>query len=254
MRVLAYRSLILNLVLRNMKVKYQRSFLGFFWTLLNPVIVVAVLTVIFSIVVRIPIEHYWAFLLSGYFAWNFLSSCISASTYTIAEHAYIIRNVAFPSEALVVSAALSRFIEYLAELAIIVVVLAWLHLGHVPASFALLPLLLVLQLLLAIGIQLPIATLSVFYKDVDHAVPIALLALFYVSPVFYPASMIPEPFQALYLANPVAQLLTLYHTVLYEGAMPGPALVAAACATTALVALGGYAIFRRFDPLFAEVV
>lgn len=249
-----YRELLRSIVIRNLKVKYQRSALGFFWTLLNPLLTLAILITVFSYVVRIPVTHYWAFLLSGYFVWHFIQQTLGAGGYLIAEHAALRRSVAFPSEVLVLGATIARFIEFAVEMSLALLVLVLLHHGGVPGSFALLPVLLVLQLLLALGLVMPVAALAVFYYDLQHALPAVLLALFYVSPVFYPAHMVPEVVQSVYFVNPIAGLLTLYHAVLYEGMLPPAGLLGAVAAAVCTVFLGGYAVFNRFKGVFAEVV
>jgi lipopolysaccharide transport system permease protein len=253
-QVWRYRELLRGLVVRNLKVKYQRSLLGFVWTLVNPLLTVSILVIVFSHVVRIQVPHYWAFLLSGYFVWNFMLQTLNTGTWIFAEHSRLTRSVAFPSEILVFSAAGSRLIEFLAEISLILAAMILLHHHGVPASFALVPVLIVLQVVLAIGLALPIATLSVFYYDIYHALPIALTSLFYLSPVFYPASMVPESLRTLYFLNPVAGLLTLYHVVVYAGQWPSAGLLAGTCAATTLVWVLGYAIFHRYAASFAEIV
>jgi ABC-type polysaccharide/polyol phosphate export permease len=253
-QVWRYRELLRGLVVRNLKVKYQRSLLGFVWTLVNPLLTVSILVVVFSHVVRIQVPHYWAFLLSGYFVWNFMLQTLTTGTWIFSEHSRLTRSVAFPSEILVFSAAGSRLIEFLAEISLILLALILLHHHGVPASYALVPVLIMLQVVLAVGLALPIATLSVFYYDMYHALPIALTSLFYLSPVFYPASMVPESLRTLYFLNPIAGLLTLYHEVLYAGRWPAPTLLLGTCAATALVWVLGYAIFHRYAASFAEIV
>jgi ABC-type polysaccharide/polyol phosphate export permease len=249
-----YRELLRSLVVRNLKVKYQRSLLGFVWTLVNPLLTVSILVVVFSHVVRIPVPHYWAFLLSGYFVWNFMLQTLNTGTWIFAEHSRLTRSVAFPSEILVFSAAGSRLIEFVAEISLILAVMILVHHHGVPASYALIPLLMVIQVVLAVGLALPIATLSVFYYDVYHALPIALTSLFYLSPVFYPASMVPEAVRTVYFLNPIAGLLTLYHDVVYAGQWPSATLLAGTCAATALVGVLGYAVFHRYAAVFPEIV
>jgi lipopolysaccharide transport system permease protein len=249
-----YRELLWTMVVRNLKVKYQRSLLGFVWTLVNPLLTVSILVLVFSHVVRIPLPHYWGFLLSGYFVWNFMLQTLNTGTYIFSEHSRLTRSVAFPSEILVFGAAGSRLIEFVAEMAIIVALLAvFLH-HSLPVSFALLPVLIVIQLLIAIGLALPIATLSVFYYDVYHALPIALTTLFYLSPVFYPAQMVPEAARGLYFVNPMAGLLTLYHVVLYNGQLPDLPLLGGMVVAALAIFLVGYAIFHRYSAVFAEIV
>ncbi len=253
-QVWRHKELLRSMIIRNLKVKYQRSLLGFVWTLINPLLTVAILVLIFSHVVRIPLPHYWAFVLSGYFVWNCMLQTLNTGTYIFAEHSRLTRSVAFPSEILVFSAAGSRVLEFLAEIVLIMIVLAAFHHFRVPASFALLPVLLVIQVLLAIGLALPIATLSVFYYDVQHALPIALTTLFYLSPVFYPVGMVPEAVRPFYFLNPVAGLLTLYHEILYAGRMPSLSLLFGVIAGALLVYTIGYAIFNRYASVYAEIV
>jgi ABC-type polysaccharide/polyol phosphate export permease len=249
-----HRELLDSVVARNLKVKYQRSLLGFVWTLVNPLLTVTILVVVFSHVVRIPLPDYWAFLLSGYFVWNFMLQTLNTGTYIFAEHSRVTRSVAFPSEILVFGAAGSRLLEFIAEISFIVIALAVFHHHTVPASFALLPLLIVMQLLIAIGLALPIATLSVFYYDVYHALPIALTTLFYLSPVFYPATMVPSVAQTVYFLNPIAGLLTLYHHVLYQGQLPPLSLLLTMSVLALVIFAAGYVTFDRYAAVFAEIV
>jgi len=253
-QVWRYRELLRSMIIRNLKVKYQRSLLGFVWTLINPLLTVAILVLVFSHVVRIPMEHYWAFVLSGYFVWNCMLQTLNTGTYIFAEHSRLTRSVAFPSEILVFGAVGSRLLEFLAEIALIMVMLAAFHHFRVPPSFALLPVLVVIQVLLAIGLALPIATLSVFYYDVQHALPIALTTLFYLSPVFYPVQMVPEAVRPFYFVNPLAGLLTLYHDILYVGQMPSLSLLAGVFASSLAVYAIGYAVFNRYASVYAEIV
>ena len=118
-QVWSHRELLHSMIIRNLKVKYQRSLLGFVWTLINPLLTVAILVLIFSHVVRIPLPHYWAFVLSGYFVWNCTLQTLNTGTYIFAEHSRLTRSVAFPSEILVFSAAGSRVLEFLAEIVLI---------------------------------------------------------------------------------------------------------------------------------------
>ena len=249
-----YRELLRGLIVRNLKVKYQRSMLGFIWTLLNPLMTIAVLTVVFTYFIKIRVEDYWAFVFSGYFVWNFMLQMLSSATYIMAEHAPLRRSVAFPSEVLVLATAASRLVEFAVEMAIAVLLLIVIHHGSVPASFALLPLLIMIQVLLAIGLALPIATLSVFYSDVQHAIPIVLLMLFYLSPVFYPATMVPDTLRLLYFLNPIAGLLTLFHDALYGGQWPSLRLLGGMFLASVGLCTAGYAIFNRYKKLFAEIV
>jgi len=250
----AYRELLRNLVVRDLKVKYARSTLGFVWTLLNPLAMILVLVGVFSHIVRIGIPDFWAFLISGYFVWRFVAQTLSSGGHLLAQHAALRRSVAFPQDILVLSTTATRFLEFFIEIVIVMVVLSIFHHHAVPLSFLLTPLLIAMQLLMVIGLVMPITALSAFYADVQHAVPPALLALFYISPVFYSAEMVPESIRPFYFLNPLAGLLTLYHEVLYDGVLPSLALLAGTAAAASVIFLFGYLVFNRYRPIFAEVV
>ena len=249
-----YRGLLRRLIMRNLMVKYQRSLLGFFWTLINPIITLAVLIAVFSHVVRIPIPNYWAFLLSGYFVWNFIIQTLNMGTYIFAEHSRLLRTASFPSEILVFSAVIAKFIEFAVAMVLVLIAIIVFHHQSVPPSFFLLPLLVFIQLLVVVGLALPITCLSVFYYDVHHALPIALSTLFYASPVFYPVTLVPEVIRPYYMLNPIAGLLKLFHLIIYEGCMPPMSLLIGMFVFSAVIFLCGYAIYRRYETVYAEIV
>jgi len=250
----SFRELVRSLVVRNLKVKYQRSVLGFLWTLVNPLLTAGVLIVVFSIVIRIQMEAYWAFLISGYFVWNFIAQNLSASTMLLMEHAALRKSIAFPAELLVFGSCISRMFEFSIELGIVIVALIIFHHGGIPLSILMLPVLLLILFILIVGLTMFIAVLSAFYHDVQHVIPIITLTLFYLSPVFYPISFVPENLQPLFYANPFASVLTLFHAVLYEGRFPSLNMLLSAGAWATGTLIVGHKIFDRYKSVLAEIV
>jgi ABC-type polysaccharide/polyol phosphate export permease len=118
----------------------------------------------------------------------------------------------------------------------------------------LLPMLFVFMVLVTLGIVMPVATLAAYYNDVQHTMPLVLLLLFYISPVFYPPRMVPEQLLPLYHLNPVAGLLQLYQAVLYEGALPTRANFVVVGAVALVVFLVGWLLFARYRRLFPEIL
>jgi ABC-type polysaccharide/polyol phosphate export permease len=249
-----FRHMLRHLVARNLKVKYKRSALGFLWTLLHPAATIVVLVAVFSTVVRLPIPHYWAFLLSGWFAWNTASQAIFSASTILTEHARLTRSVAFPKEILVLAALAARLVELAIELALAVVILVALHHGTPPPACLLLPVLFAAQALLLLGLMLPLAVLSTLFRDVTQGLPVFLTTLFYLSPVFYPATMVPEGLRALYFVNPFAALLTCFQRVLYDGAAPPPPLLGLALGTALVVLFAGAHVFSRYEEICGEIV
>jgi ABC-type polysaccharide/polyol phosphate export permease len=249
-----FRELLRTLTVRNLKVKYKRSVLGFVWTLLNPLMTLATIVGVFTYVVHIAVPSYWAFLVSGFFVWNFVLLVLNAATQSLSEHAALARSVPIPAEVFVLATVASRLVEFLLELALFIPALILFHHHGVPISYTLLPLLVVFQTLMALGLVLPIATLAAFYDDVQHALPVVLLMLFYISPVFYPVRLVPEAMRPIYELNPIARLLTAFHTTLYEGKMP----TLGSLVTLGLVSMGlcllGFAVFNRYKSVFVEIL
>jgi ABC-type polysaccharide/polyol phosphate export permease len=246
--------LLRNLVARNLKVKYQRSFLGFLWTLLNPLGMTLTLIIVFGTVVRLGVEDYWAFLLSGFFVFNSVSVVVNAATYSLPQHAAVIRAANVSPEVFVLAGVAARLLEFLVELTLVIVAIAIFHHGGVPASFLLLPVLLAAHFFLIVGLVLPVATLGAFYDDLQHSLPVLFTILFYLSPVFYPASMVPAELSRIYHLNPLAKLLTLYQRVLYDGQLPTVDAVAGMVLVASVACLLGGLVFRRFRTVFAEVL
>jgi ABC-type polysaccharide/polyol phosphate export permease len=234
-------------------VKYQRSVLGFAWTVLNPLVTALVLIAVFSQIIRLGLENYWAFLLSGYFVWNFTQLSLHHASFVMQEHAALVRNVAMPAELPLFSAALSKLIEFSIEIGLVTLALLIFHLGHIPASAVLLPLIVAILFAMVVGLMFPIAVASVLYRDFQHALPVAVTTLFYLSPVFYPVSMVPEGYRSLYSLNPFVGVIELFHVVLYEGQWPSLSLLGSTALAAAAFYLVGFAVFSRFRFTCVEI-
>ena len=249
-----YRYFMSILIARNIKLKYQQSWLGLLWTIINPLMILAILLTVFTRVIRIEIENYWAFLLSGYFAYHFVSQATLAAASVLDEYAVMIRSVAVPRSATVLAAVSSRFFEFIIEFTLALILVAGFHHHSIPISFLLLPLLIFLMFMLTIGLSLLISALAVFYYDLRHMLPIALTALFYVSPVIYSVSMVPEQYHAIYYMNPLAILLDLLHATVYDGVAPSATILLAFVLQVFIVLWIGVRVFKHFERQFAEVL
>jgi lipopolysaccharide transport system permease protein len=252
--LLRFRHFLSILIARNVKLKYQQSWLGLLWTIINPLMILAILLTVFTRVIRIEIEDYWAFLLTGYFAYHFVSQATLAAASVLDEYAVMIRSVAVPRSATVLAAVTSRFIEFVIEFGLALVLVAAFHHHGVPLSFLWLPVLVVLMFALTVGLALMTSALAVFYYDVRHMLPIALTALFYVSPVIYTVSMIPEQYHAVYYLNPLAVLLDLFHATAYEGVTPPVDIFIVCVLQVSAILWAGFRIFKHFERQFAEVL
>jgi len=247
-----FRGLMRSLVIRDIKVKYQRSLLGLLWTFLNPLMTMGILITVFTYVVRIEVVHYWAFLISGFFAWNFIQRTLYHSTTILRENASLSRSVYYPQEVLILGTSFSKLVEFLLEMAIVMIVLAVFHHRSVPSSLVLFPVIVAIQVVMAIGLMFPLAVFSVLYYDLQHALPIVITSLFYITPVFYPVEMIPEAARPYYYLNPFVGVLDLFHVVLYDGVWPSATLLASVSAVALAVCAAGHAVFKRYKEICVE--
>lgn len=249
------RALLWALVMRNVKVRYQRSALGLVWALLNPVLIILCLIAVFTYVIRIPLEDFWAFLISGYFAWVYFAHTVTTSVTILRENGQLLRSVRFPPVLLIWSNAISRGIELVVELILVCIVLAIFRHHGVPGAYALLPFLIVIHVLMTVAFALPVAAVGVFFHDAQHGLPVLLTALGYVSPVFYSLYMVPEPLRAWFLTlNPLTRVFPMFHAMIYEGRNPPLIAWILAAILASSLCVVGHALFRWRRPMFAEVV
>ena len=262
--LIAYRDLIWNLVVRDLKVRYKSSVLGFLWSLLNPLFMMVVFTVLFTIMLpNNAIEKFPVFVLCALLPWNFFSASITGSTLSIVANAHLITKVYFPREVLPISTVLSNLCNFLLALIVLFLMILLFRVPLTPWAL-LLPLVIGIQLIFTIGVALLLATSNVFYRDTQFVVEVLMLAWFFLTPVFYPIDILPQSRVLLgfvldirrlvYILNPMASLIASYRVILYHGAPPAWDFLLRTL-VTALGFLGlGYFIFRRYAPTFAEEV
>ncbi len=260
-----YRELLANLVRRELKVKYKRSFLGFFWSFLNPLLTMLVFTFVFSFVLRIPppknylgMASFPMFLLTALLPWNFFSLSLGAAVGSIVYNSNLIRKVYFPKEILPISLSFANLINFLLELLVLFVFLAILGYPFLGNIYYLV-LIIFIELVFIIGISLVFAFLNVYFRDVQHFVGIILMVWFYATPIIYPQNMIPQvwrgiPVQMLLRLNPLTALVLCYRDVLYFGRAPDLSLLGYAALVSIITFIGAYILFKRFEPAFAEEV
>jgi ABC-2 type transport system permease protein len=249
-----YRTLIKNLVLKDLKLKYRGSVLGVIWSLLRPLLMIGVYTLAFKYVVRIKMENYAFFLLIGLLPYNFFQGSAMASTRSVIDNYNLIKKVYFPRQTLPVATVLFNFAQFL--LALVVFVPFFLLFSPVPVHWVSLWLfpLLAFHLLFTIGVALLLSALTSSFRDVEHLTEVGLVLLFWVTPIIYPISMVPAPFQTVMKLNPLASLAMAYQDLVFYGRIPEFIVVITLLGWTIALFTAGYLIFKWYDPAFAELV
>lgn len=252
--VLTYRSLVSNLVLKDLKLKYRDSALGALWSLLNPLLLLAVYTLVFKYILHVATEDYAIYLLVGLLPWTFFQTATLASTGSIVFNGGLIQKVAFPRQVLPVATVLSCLAQFL--IALFVLLPALLLVSHRSLRWPalLLPVLVLLHVVFTLGIALILSCATTYFRDVAHLTEVALLLLFWLTPVLYPLDLAPRLFRLALTASPLCAFTLAYRDLLFWGRLPGPAVVLCIVLAAAVSLAVGLAVFRRLGPDLAEEI
>jgi lipopolysaccharide transport system permease protein len=259
-----YRPLIRNLVVSEVKARYKNSILGFVWSLLNPLGMMLVFTVIFGVLwPNQQIEKFPIFLLCGLLPWNFFAASVTSSMTSIVAHGNLVKKVYFPREVLPIAAVLAQLVNFLLAFLVLFVALLVFRSNFSPWLW-LLPVIVLIQTAFTVGMGLFLSTLHVFYRDTQMVMEVLMLAWFFLTPIFYTVSQLPATYpvwgveldvhRLFYILNPMASLINVYRDLLYNGYRTDLDFFIRTAAT-ALVVLGfGYWFFARYSDRFGEEV
>jgi ABC-type polysaccharide/polyol phosphate export permease len=240
------RELIWALAMKELRVRYKRSVLGFVWALLNPLMMMVILTLVFSSILRFPIPHYEIFLISALLPWTFFSQSMSYSMESIVSNGELLKKVKVAKSVFPVAAILSNVINFLLSLGPLLLILVALRFP-LHWTWIYLPVPLLALVLFTLGCGFFFATANVYFRDVSHIVQILLAGWFYLSPVMYPLNFLPEHYQGFFRFNPMVYFLNQFRLAIYHGQLPELKAVGL-CLGIGLVALIlGYAYFRRSE-------
>jgi len=265
-----YRELLFNLVIRDLKLRYRNSVLGFLWSLVNPLLMMFVFTVVFSFMMpNTEIRRFPIFALCAILPWNFFSAALSQSVDSIVGNAHLIKKVYFPREVLPISVVTSNLVNFLLALLVLFCMLFAVGIG-VTKWVVFLPLVILAQFLFTLGLAFILATMNVYYRDTGIIMDVILMAWFFLTPIIYPIEILPASRQLwglalpirrlMYILNPMASIVASYRTILYgsiNGAPPGPPafdFFSRTIVTSVVFLIGGYLIFARHSHVFGEEV
>ncbi len=254
-----YRQLIAALTARDLKARYRGSILGFFWSLANPLLLLAVYTLVFTIFFpQQVVRPYPLFLFAGILPWTFFSAAVLESTNSIAANAGLIKKVMFPAEALPLVVVLSHLVHFALALPILfaaMVIYSVLGQATIPVTALLLPFLMILQTIFVAGVVMSVASASVLLRDLRDIIANLMQLGFFVTPVIYLIDSIQyRPLRALLRLNPMTPFVVSYQDILFFGHLPGlsDALLMIAYAFASMMA--GIAVFDRLRDTLAEAI
>jgi lipopolysaccharide transport system permease protein len=261
--ILDSRDVLRNLLLRELKSSYKGSVLGFMWSLLNPLVTMAIFTVVFSVVLQVQlppnaqgVRSFPAFLLVGLLPWSLISLSMSAGATSLVANGNLIRKVYFFRVTLPASVVLANAVNFLVGMGLLLVFLVVLGVDF-WSSIWLLPVPLLALLMLSLGLALLTSVANLYYRDIQYLVGLVTMAWFYATPIIYPLGFVErvgEPWLTLYRLNPATALIETFRAILYDGRLPGAQDLLWSLGTALAVLAVGWLVFRRAEPHFAEEV
>ena len=262
-QVVASRELLWNLTLRELRTKYRRSFLGWTWSLLNPLATVAIFGYVFGTLFgAVPpvgdpsgVENFALYMLCALLAWNFFSMVTTGGMGALLGNAALVRKVAFPRETLVFAHVFQALVQFAIEMALLAVVL--LIFGSPLLPF--LPFTMILMILLAVfsgGIALVLAAVGVYFRDTAYLWTIVMQIWFYATPIVYPSSLldtqVSETTKKILQLNPMAQFAEGFRRTMYDARPPGLVATLVLAVMSVVTLAVGWKIFERLSRRFAE--
>jgi lipopolysaccharide transport system permease protein len=240
---------------RIIQARYQQSLLGGLWAIIQPGAQALMFSIVFTQAIRVDTGNI-PYLLFSYVAmvpWSFFAGSLTDMVGSQVDNLNLVTKIYFPREILPMAGLLARLLDFAIAMGLFVLLALFFHLPLFSLAWIYLPVILTIQVMLALGIGLIGAALNVFYRDIKHLLALGLQLWLYASPVIYPVSVVPERLRAFYFLNPMAGIIESYRAVLLNGNAPEPYLILAG-----LIAFGtllvGYWFFKRVEFQFADVI
>lgn len=252
-RLIYLFDLLIILTIKDLKIKYKSSFLGYFWSLLHPLSFALIFYFIFKVVIKFPIDNYVAFLLSGLFPWQWISNSLVASTTVLLVNASLIKKVKCPSYVFPLSIIIQDGIHFLLSIPVIFLILSFYS---IPLSFFqlifIMPLLIV-QTLLLYGLSLIFSSINLFFRDLERLVSLSLTLIFYFTPIIYTVDLIPEHLRKYFIFNPFYPLIECWHQVFLRATLPYDHFIVSLIYGLSVFVIG-FTVFKRLSYRFAEAL
>jgi ABC-type polysaccharide/polyol phosphate export permease len=243
--ILKYRELLRNLVSRDIKVRYKRSVLGFLWVMLNPLLMMLILSMVFSELFKVSTKDYTSYLISGIIIWNFFSQSTSTAVVSLIGNSSLIKKIYIPKAIFPLSVVISAMVNFIFSLVPLTIIF-YLTGTSISTNIYLVPVVIILIGLFSFGISLIISTLTVFFHDTIYIYEVLLLALMYMTPIFYPESIVPHKFFFIFYLNPFYHFLNVFRAALYMDvpSLPGNLFYGFLFSFMALIA--GWFFYNRY--------
>lgn len=252
-----YREMIFSLVKKDLRGRYKGSMLGFMWTFINPLLQLLVFTLVFSIIMRANYEQYYLFLFVALVPWMFFGSSVQDGSTCIMRESNMVKKIYFPREVIPISTVTSAFINMILTFVVVFIVLIFSGRGINPVALLYLPVVMIVEYILCLGIGLIVSALTVYLRDLQYILGIVVMALQYMTPVMYGVDMVERSGAGQWLIlifnlNPMTPIIKIYRQIIYYGEVPelGSLLLAVIIGIAFIII--GELLFKKLQKGFAE--
>ncbi len=245
--------LVVILTRKEIKSRYKNSALGYVWSVANPLLFAIIYYIVFGQIMKVPVENYALFLMAGLLPWHWLANSLSAAPNIFLANATLIKKVRFPRHVLVVSYVLNEGIHFVLSIPVII---GFLLVNGMSPSWSWLtgiPLLLVAEFLIVYGLAVTLASLNLFFRDLERLTALLITVLFFLTPITYSSAMAPAPDRILLYANPVAALIESWREMFLHGQLSWLWIGSCYLSAVATLLVGSF-VYWRMAPKFAEVI
>lgn len=250
--IYAYREMIISLVRRELRGRYKGSVLGFLWTFVNPLLQLLVYTLVFSNIIRMGIDKYYLFLFVGLIPWIFFQSSLTSGSSCILNQKDMVKKIYFPREVLPIAHVTTNFVNMLLCFIVIFIVLAFSGVKPNFIAILYLPIIMIVEYILSLGIALLASSITVYFRDLEHILGIIGMAWQFLTPIMYPIEIVPENLMPIFMANPMTPIIVAYRDILYYSKTPQLGTLFHAFILGIFMLLIGHFVFDKLQKHFAE--
>lgn len=247
-----YRQMIFSLVRKDLRGRYKGSVLGFLWTFINPLLQLVVYTIVFSYILPTAIDKYYLYLFVGLIPWIFFSASITGGSSSIVAQKDLIKKIYFPRQVIPISYVTSCFVNMLLSFVVIFIVVLISGVGFNPTALLCLPVIMIVEYVLALGMALLSSAITVYFRDLEHILGIFTMAWMYMTPIMYDKSIVPKKLIPVFNLNPMTHVIECYRAVLYDKKIPELESLISSFALGILFLVLGYFVFQKLQRHFAE--
>jgi len=247
-----YRQMIFSLVRKDLRGRYKGSVLGFLWTFINPLLQLAVYTIVFSYILPTAIDKYYLYLFVGLIPWIFFSSSINGGSSSIVAQKDLIKKIYFPRQVIPISYVTSCFVNMLLSFIVIFIVVLISGVGFNPLALLCLPLIMLVEYILALGMAMLSSAITVYFRDLEHILGILTMAWMYMTPIMYDKSIVPKQLVPIFNLNPMTHVIECYRAVLYDKNIPDLESLLSSLALGIFFLVLGFLVFQKLQKHFAE--